>query len=78
MTGNNVWSGQVHSELSWFTSLTHLVQQTVQSLNTNAITWALAKELYGPGGAYFIIPMSLFIGAAATVVQWAIFKVLAF
>jgi hypothetical protein len=46
--------------------------QEVQSLNSKAITWALAKDLYGPKGPYFIIPMSLFIGAAATTVHWAI------
>lgn len=49
--------------------------QTVQSLNSNAITWSLAKELYGPSGPYFIIPMGIFIGFAATVVHWLINKV---
>ena len=49
--------------------------QTVQSLNSNAVTWALAKDLYGPHGEYFIIPMGLFIGAAATFVHWLIYKV---
>ncbi|KZV59208.1 hypothetical protein PENSPDRAFT_724355 [Peniophora sp. CONT] len=34
--GINVWSGQQ-------------CLQTVQSLNSNALLWALAKELYGPG-----------------------------
>jgi hypothetical protein len=47
----------------------------VQSLNSNAVTWALAADLYGPRGPYFIIPMSLFIGAAATVIQWLVWKV---
>ena len=49
--------------------------QSVQSLNSNAITWSLAKELYGPSGPYFIIPMGLFIGFAVTVVHWLINKV---
>ncbi|KAI0041222.1 OPT superfamily oligopeptide transporter [Auriscalpium vulgare] len=46
--------------------------QTVQSLNSAAVTWSLAKELYGRDGPYFIIPMSLFIGAAVTFLQWLI------
>ncbi|KAN0128570.1 OPT superfamily oligopeptide transporter [Lactarius tabidus] len=44
--------------------------QAVQSLNSNAITWSLAKELYGPSGPYFIIPMGIFIGFAITVLHW--------
>ncbi|KAH9173341.1 oligopeptide transporter [Lactarius sanguifluus] len=40
--------------------------KTVQSLNSDAITWSLAKELYGPSGPYFIIPMGIFIGFALT------------
>ncbi|KZV61284.1 OPT superfamily oligopeptide transporter [Peniophora sp. CONT] len=48
--------------------------QTVQSLNSNAVTWALAKKLYGPSGPYFIIPMGLFIGAAVTFFQWVLHK----
>ncbi|KZT18640.1 oligopeptide transporter [Neolentinus lepideus HHB14362 ss-1] len=48
--------------------------QTIQSLNSAAVTWSLAKDLYGPKGPYFIIPMSLLIGAGATIVQWLIWK----
>ncbi|KAI9467329.1 oligopeptide transporter [Lactarius psammicola] len=48
--------------------------QTVQSLNSHAITWSLAKELYGPSGPYFVIPMGIFIGFAATIVHWLINK----
>ncbi|KAH9062284.1 OPT oligopeptide transporter protein-domain-containing protein [Lactarius vividus] len=48
--------------------------QTVQSLNSNAITWSLAKELYGPSGPYFIIPMGIFIGFAVTVIHWLVNK----
>ncbi|KAI6608971.1 hypothetical protein MCOR14_012086 [Pyricularia oryzae] len=33
---------------------------TIQSYNTNAATWALAKYLYAPGGAYSIVPLGLF------------------
>ncbi|KZV65129.1 oligopeptide transporter [Peniophora sp. CONT] len=46
--------------------------QTVQSLNTNAVTWALAKYLYTPSGPYFIIPMGLFIGMVPTILQRAV------
>ena len=49
--------------------------QVIQTLNSNAVTWSLAKELYGPGGRYFIVPLSLLIGIAATVIQWLISKV---
>jgi len=48
--------------------------QTVQALNSNAVTWSMAKQLYGPSGPYFIIPMGLFIGFGMTVVHWFIWK----
>lgn len=48
--------------------------QVVQLLNTDAITWSLAKELYGPGGRYFIVPLSLLIGVVPTVIQWFVAK----
>ncbi|KAF8843877.1 oligopeptide transporter [Paxillus ammoniavirescens] len=48
--------------------------QYVQSLNSAAVTWSLAKELYGPGGQYFIVPMGLFIGMGAAFIQWLISK----
>ena len=49
--------------------------QVVQALNSNAITWSLAKELYSPSGPYFIVPMGIFIGFAVTVVHWLVNKV---
>jgi hypothetical protein len=49
--------------------------QTVQSLNSDAVTWSLAKQLYGPSGPYFVIPMGIFIGFATTVVHWFVNKV---
>ena len=49
--------------------------QGVQLLNSNAITWSLAKELYGPSGPYFIIPLGIFIGFAVTAVHWLVNKV---
>jgi len=48
--------------------------QNVQALNTDAVAWSLAKEMYGPSGPYFIIPMSLFIGFAVTFVHWLVHK----
>ncbi|KAI6040850.1 OPT oligopeptide transporter protein-domain-containing protein, partial [Pisolithus marmoratus] len=48
--------------------------QLVQSLNSDAVTWSLAKDLYGPGGPYFIVPMSLLIGTVPTIIQWLIAK----
>lgn len=49
--------------------------QVTQSLNSAAVTWSLAKELYGVHGPYFIIPMSLVVGMAATFLQWLVWKV---
>ncbi|KAH9972971.1 oligopeptide transporter [Lactifluus volemus] len=48
--------------------------QVVQGLNSEAVTWSLAKQLYGPPGPYFVIPMGLFIGFAGTAVHWLIHK----
>lgn len=39
------------------------------------MTWSLAKELYGPHGPYFVIPMGLLIGIVPTALQWLIGKV---
>lgn len=50
--------------------------QYVQSLNSAAVTWSLAKELYGPSGPYFVIPMGLVIGIVPTTLQWLIAKVI--
>jgi len=49
--------------------------QVPQSLNSAAVTWSLAKELYGFNGPYWIIPMSLVIGIVPTTIQWLINKV---
>lgn len=46
----------------------------IQSLNSHAITWSLAKQLYGPSGPYFVVPLGIFIGFAATSVHWLINK----
>lgn len=49
--------------------------QVPQSLNSAAVTWSLAKELYGFNGPYWIVPMSLVIGMVPTFFQWLINKV---
>ncbi|KAF8656479.1 hypothetical protein AX16_002530 [Volvariella volvacea WC 439] len=48
--------------------------QVPQSLNSAAVTWSLAKELYGFDGPYFVIPLSLIIGMVPTFCQWLIWK----
>lgn len=49
--------------------------QVPQSLNSAAVTWSLAKQLYGLHGPYIVIPMSLIIGMVPTFFQWLIWKV---
>ena len=49
--------------------------QVTQSSNSAAVTWSLAKELYGCKGPYWIVPLSLVIGMVPTVIQWFICKV---
>ncbi|RDX52925.1 oligopeptide transporter [Lentinus brumalis] len=46
--------------------------QEVQSLNSAAVTWSLAKQLYGPHGPYIWIPLGLVFGMIPTTIQWAI------
>ncbi|THH32472.1 hypothetical protein EUX98_g1722 [Antrodiella citrinella] len=48
--------------------------QVVQSLNSAAVTWSLAAQLYGINGPYFLIPMGLFIGMGPTFIQYLIWK----
>lgn len=47
---------------------------TMQSLNAQAVTWALAKEVYGPKGQYLIVPLGLVIGLALPVIHWGLIK----
>ena len=49
--------------------------QVIQALNSDAVVSSLAKELYGPGGPYFIIPLSLLIGIVVTILHWLISRV---
>ncbi|CAI4213551.1 unnamed protein product [Parascedosporium putredinis] len=49
--------------------------QKIQSLNTNAVTWSLAKYVYGFGkDGYGWIPLSILIGAAIPVLHWLVAK----
>ncbi|KAL0960204.1 hypothetical protein HGRIS_011837 [Hohenbuehelia grisea] len=48
--------------------------QTVQILNSGAVTWSLAKYLYGINGRYWIVPMSLLLGMFPTIIQWLVWK----
>ncbi|KAG6007738.1 hypothetical protein E4U21_005577 [Claviceps maximensis] len=41
----------------------------IQSFNTNAASWALAKYLYGPGSMYSLVPIGLAVGAGIVVVH---------
>jgi hypothetical protein len=49
--------------------------QTPQRLNSAAVTWSLAKHLYGFQGPYWIIPLSLLIGMIPTFIQYLIHRV---
>lgn len=42
---------------------------TMQSYNTNATSWALAKYLYTAGGKYYMVPIGMAIGAALVAVH---------
>jgi hypothetical protein len=41
----------------------------MQSYNTNATSWALAKYLYMSGRQYEMVPLGLVIGAGAVIVH---------
>ena len=49
--------------------------QYVQSVNSAAVTWALAKQLYSRSVPYLIVPLWIVIGMAPTIIQWLIYKV---
>lgn len=44
----------------------------VQTLNSAATTWALAKQMYGLSGRYWIVPMGLLIGLFLPVLHWGL------
>ena len=41
----------------------------IQSYNTNAASWALAKYLYTSGNTYEIVPLGIFIGAGVVILH---------
>lgn len=45
------------------------------SINTAAITWSLAKDVYSFSGQYWIVPIALPIGLLVPVAHWALTKV---
>ncbi|PKX90429.1 OPT family oligopeptide transporter [Aspergillus novofumigatus IBT 16806] len=47
----------------------------VQSMNSQAITWALARDVYGVNGRYLIVPLGLLIGLALPVMHWGLNRV---
>jgi hypothetical protein len=49
--------------------------QQVQSYNANAVLWgALGKEIYGPSGPYFIVPMGIVIGLFLPIIPWFLYR----
>jgi hypothetical protein len=46
----------------------------IQSLNTQAVTWALAKQVYGVHSRYFLVPLGLIIGLALPFLHWGLNK----
>ena len=46
----------------------------MQSLNSQAISWALAKQMYGLSGRYVIVPLGLLIGFSLPFFHWALIK----
>ncbi|TID25005.1 OPT peptide transporter Mtd1 [Venturia nashicola] len=46
----------------------------LQSVNSQAVTWALAKEVYGAHSRYFIVPMGLLIGMTFPVIHWGLIR----
>jgi hypothetical protein len=49
--------------------------QQVQSYNANAVLWgALGKEIYGPSGPYFIVPMGIVIGLFLPIIPYFLYR----
>ncbi|KAI1092316.1 OPT peptide transporter Mtd1 [Rostrohypoxylon terebratum] len=46
----------------------------VQSMNSQAVTWALAKEMYGLSGRYVIVPLGLLIGFFLPILHWVLIR----
>lgn len=47
---------------------------TLQSMNSQAITWALAKKMYSLSADYYIVPIGLVIGLALPCIHWGLNK----
>jgi hypothetical protein len=47
----------------------------MQSLNAQAITWALAKQMYGLGGRYVIVRLGLLIGACVPGLHYGVCRI---
>ncbi|CAG7988873.1 unnamed protein product [Penicillium salamii] len=45
---------------------------SLQSMNSQAITWALAKDMYSLQSRYFIVPIGILIGLALPVIHWGV------
>lgn len=48
---------------------------TIQSYNTNASSWAMAKYLYKTGGTYDIVPLGIVVGAGMVLIHRIFVKV---
>ncbi|KAE9384031.1 OPT superfamily oligopeptide transporter, partial [Gymnopus androsaceus JB14] len=56
ISGTRLWSGQ-----------------NAQSFNSNAISWgALRREMFSPGKIYYMVPVSLAIGAIFPIIQYGL------
>lgn len=49
---------------------------TVQKMNSEAITWSLAKQIYGVDGPYLIVPLGLIIGLTLPLMHWGVIKMI--
>lgn len=52
----------------------------MQNLNSQAVTWALARQVYNPnprggGNSYVIVPLGIIIGLALPILHWCVIKV---
>lgn len=58
IAGTRLWSGQ-----------------NAQSFNSNAISWgALGREMFSPGKTYYMVPVSLAIGAVFPIIQYGLYR----
>jgi uncharacterized oligopeptide transporter (OPT) family protein len=49
--------------------------QQIQSYNANAVLWgALGKEIYGPSGPYFLVPMGIVIGLFLPIIPYFMYR----